>query len=145
MITGSTAMALHTRSRLGPLTLGAIGLALVVGAVSVSSASAAPAGPADPRQLLQCKSDSIVVGEFTYGIGSPDTATPEQIVDRWTAARAAHGRVQAPASVVKRTQFRSSDKAQISVLSSAGKVDAVVTMKHTAELGWHIEVIHACA
>jgi hypothetical protein len=137
------------RRRVGPLTFAAIGLTLV-GAVAVagfSSASAGPASPDDPRLLLQCQGANVMVTDVIHSVGGTvaDTATPEDLVDRWAAGAMGQGRAQIAASPVKRTLFRSNDHARLSVLSSAGRVSAVVTMARTPELGWHIEVIHACA
>jgi hypothetical protein len=135
------------RRRVGPLTFAAIGLTLVGAVAGVSSASAGQARPDDPRLLLQCQGAHVIVTDVLHSVGgtAADTATPEDLVDRWAAGAMGQGRTQIAASPAKRTLFRSNDHAQLSVLSSAGRVSAVVTMVRTPELGWHIEVIHACA
>jgi hypothetical protein len=142
-------MAQHRRRwRIGPLTLAAIVLA-TVGAVGVWFGSTSHAGLADPAQLLQCQGGNVEVSELVHSVdGTADSATPEQIVDRWAAGLAVHGgarTVAREAGVSKRTEFRSDDQAQISMVSAAGQVRAVVTMTRTPQLGWHLEVIHECA
>jgi hypothetical protein len=135
------------RRRVGPVTLAVAGLALI-GAIGVWSAPAGHAVPGDPARLLQCEGP-YTVSEPVYSVGrsdSADTSTPEQIVDRWAAGTAAaQGKAVAAGGMVKRAELRTNDRAQISVLSAAGRIEAVVTMARTAQLGWHIEVIHACA
>ena len=147
-MTGRDVVRGRRRRRVGPLTFAAIGLTLAGAVAGVWSASAGYASPGDPRLLLQCEGTHIVETEVLYSAGGAkvaNVATPETIVDRWAAtAMVGQGTVN-KASPAKRTHFRSSDHAQISVLTGAGKVNAVVTMAHTPESGWYVEVTHECA
>lgn len=123
-----------------------VGAFAAVGTIALLG-SETDAGVGDPSARLQCPSDSQLISTVTYAGETAETASPEQIADRW-ATGTVEEHAQAGLSLDVATQNltqRSASKVDIAYSNTSGDTVAVMSLIKDPRLGWRIESIVECA
>lgn len=116
------------------------GVVVAAGAVLYHS-SQTDAGPVDPAKLLQCAGSRFVSGDVLQGADIPETATPEQLAQRYAAAMARERSINA--AMTHRVVYRSTARTDIAV-SADGRTIAVLSYEKHDRLGWRLESTVEC-
>lgn len=135
----------HQRRVLTGSALAVVGALVIVGAVAYLG-SETDAGVGDPSERLQCPSGLISVATFTHDGETVETASPEEIADRWAVGtaeeRALTGRFL---DVTTRDMIqRSESTVDVAYSDTSGETVAVMSLIKDSRLGWRIESIVEC-
>ncbi len=141
----STSEGLPERVRIWA-ALAIVGAFAAVGAMALLG-SETDAGVGDPSERLRCPSDLISVATFTHDAETVETASPEEIADRW-ATGTAEEHAEAGLSLIDVTTRnlvqRSESKVDVAYSNTSGETVAVMSLIRDPKLGWRIESIVEC-
>jgi hypothetical protein len=109
-------------------------------ALAVTNAGAA-AAPADPASRLQCDSSTIELATVTHGgFRTVNSATPQQLADRWAANERPDRRFGA---LTRKTAYQSDNRADV-VYEHEGRPVAALTFEHHPATGWLLVTMANC-